>query len=56
MKKLEDQYDEQVKWNDLMDIDLAPEDVDKVEFILELIDIYLFGVQQPEGIEKLCMN
>lgn len=60
MKRFEDhQYDEQVKWNDLMDVELrevTPEDIDKVEFIMELIDIYLFGIQQPEGIEKLCMN
>lgn len=51
------EYDEQVKWNDLLDTELSShEDIDKVEFYMELVDIFLFGIQRPEGIEKLCMN
>ena len=51
------EYDEQVKWNDLLDVDLSGiKDADKIEFYAELIDIAIFGIQQQEGLEKLWMN
>lgn len=31
-------------------------EIDKVEFFIAMIDIMLFGITQPEGIEKLYMN
>jgi hypothetical protein len=31
-------------------------EIDNVEFAIAMIDLLVFGVYQPEGLEKLYMN
>lgn len=35
--------------------DYSQKDVDTVEFLLAMWDIVLFGIDQPEGVEKLAI-